>query len=523
MIKLLIPGICFILSAAPSLFAGEIHDAVASGDLNKVKALLEADPALLESKDAGGYTPLMCACSPPLWKAEIASFLLDKGADVNVRGALRFTPLHFAHFVSEKDFGLVQRLIDKGADVNARGDNGITPLHYAALMGNIKVARLLVDNRAMVNPYDRYTGEINAWFISGTILQVAINYGPNEEMAKFLVDKGAKLNLKDFFGNTELHLAALKGYADLVRLMVEHGADVDAVNEYNHTALYYAAKHGYRPVADILIAAGANVSSIGESNYGKATQLTAALNEGEAWLWYLRGGFAVKTRSHLLVFIQNIVDESPGAGLSNGRLNPNELAGQNSTVFINHIPAFRMRGEDFKKLAKQMPGAKFITSFNPDGGADPGTPPYRLASSNESFSADGIRVHTIPALAGGLGYLVEVDGVRIFDATHHVSSTDASAMAEYRREIDFLKPFGPIDIVLMSVHIHGLRVGVDYGSYLYLLDNLSPKAVYLSDSNIDELYLKCADFLKVRNIPVYFPEGGRAMGERFHYLSPGFR
>ena len=61
-----------------------------------------------------------------------------------------------------------------------------------------------------------------------------------------LVESGAKLNKKDLNGNTELHLAALKGYADLTRLLVEHGADVNAVNEYNRTALYYAAKHGYR-------------------------------------------------------------------------------------------------------------------------------------------------------------------------------------------------------------------------------------------------------------------------------------
>jgi ankyrin repeat protein len=499
----------------------DIHQAVASGDLNKVRTLLEADPSLLELKDINGRTPLMVTCSPPTWKVEVANFLFDKGAVVNVRGALGFTPLHFAHFVPEGNLNLIQRLIDKGADVNAQGDNGITPLHYAALMGNIKVARLLIDNGAKVNPYDKYNGELNATFISGTVLQVAINYSPNEEIAKLLVENGAKLNLKDYFGNTELHLAALKGYTELVQLLIKHGSEVNAVNDYNHTALYYATKHGYRSVADILIASGANVNSIAETNYGKARQLTAKLKEGEALLWYLRGGFVVKTKGHLLVFLMNnIIDQSPEASLSNGRLNPDELVGQKITVFINNNHAYQMGAEDFKKLAKQLPDARIVLSFNPNIG-NIGTQDlssYRVAIPRDSFSVDGIQVHTIPALGGGLGYLIEVDGVKIFDASQHVSDGNPSNMAEYRKEINFLKPFGPIDIAIMSVHIHGIRVGVDYGSYLYLLDQLSPKAVYLTDANLPQLFKKCNEFLSVSNIPVYYPEGGRAMGERFHYI-----
>ena len=45
-----------MLMVAISLRAGEIHDAAAAGNLNKVKALLAADPALLESKDNSGFT-----------------------------------------------------------------------------------------------------------------------------------------------------------------------------------------------------------------------------------------------------------------------------------------------------------------------------------------------------------------------------------------------------------------------------------------------------------------------------------
>jgi hypothetical protein len=345
-------------------------------------------------------------------------------------------------------------------------------------------------------------------------------------MAKLLVESGAKL--QEFsFGNTELHLAAMRGFADLVPLLVKHGAQVNAVNEYGHTPLYYAARHGYRKAADALIAAGADGNAIVETDYGKTPQLDATLKEGEAYLWYLGScapcdGYAVKTKNHLLIFNPSAIDESPEAGLANGHLNPRELAGQKVTVLMTHRP-LRI-GASFSELAEAMPGADFVFNFKPAAGSagNSDIPTYRLATSNETFSIGGIQVHTIPAMlqvffeSEGLGYLVEADGVRIFHSGLHVSGNEASQVAKYRKEIDYLKPFGPVDIAILP--ITDRHISVAYEPYLYLLDQLAPKASYLAGADIvtDE-YRKCASVLRARNVQVGYPEGGIAVGERFHY------
>jgi hypothetical protein len=167
-----------------------------------------------------------------------------------------------------------------------------------------------------------------------------------------------------------------------------------------------------------------------------------------------------------------------------------------------------------------MPGVDLVFGVKPPAGsvgtADPS--PYRLSAPNEHFSVGGIRVHSIPATGGGMGYLVEADGVKIFNAGFHVSDNNAANVAKYRKEIDFLKPFGPIDVAILSVNSHTNSIGAAYEQNLYLLDQLSPKAVYLLGANLPEQYPKCAEVLRVRNIPVAYPEGGRAVGERFHYL-----
>jgi len=276
---------------AVGLRAGEIHNAAVAGDFNKVRALIEADPTLLESKDDMGNTPLISACfAPPTFipKAVVAIFLIGKGANVNAKNNWGGTPLYLAI----RDFDLMQRLIAKGAEVNVQAFVGITPLHQAASSGNLKVAKLLIDHGAALNARSQ----------DGTVLHQIINRKSksNVEMAKLLLESGAKL--QEFsFGNTELHLAALKGCAELVPLLVKHGADVNAVNEYNHTPLYYAAKHGHRKAAEALVAAGAKKSAIAETNYGKGirpanTHKAVARDRTAAVL--AQGAVAVRAANH---------------------------------------------------------------------------------------------------------------------------------------------------------------------------------------------------------------------------------
>jgi L-ascorbate metabolism protein UlaG (beta-lactamase superfamily) len=118
----------------------------------------------------------------------------------------------------------------------------------------------------------------------------------------------------------------------------------------------------------------------------------------------------------------------------------------------------------------------------------------------------------------GLGYLVEADGVKIFHAGAHASGNEASEVEKYRKEIDYLKSFGPIDIAILPVNGRHMW-WIDYQSFLYLIDQLSPKAVYLiGDDLAKEEHKKCVEVLLAGNVPVFYPEGGIAVGERFHYV-----
>ena len=70
-----------VLGAAAK--ADEIHAAARAGDMDRVKAIVESDPAAVNARNGSGQTPLFDALLGN--RPKIAEYLLSKGADVNAR------------------------------------------------------------------------------------------------------------------------------------------------------------------------------------------------------------------------------------------------------------------------------------------------------------------------------------------------------------------------------------------------------------------------------------------------------
>jgi len=96
---------------AQSAFAQDIFDAVRSGDLAKVKELVEKDPKLVKARNANQSTPLHVAVD--VNNEPIAKYLIEKGAELNAVNRYNWTPLLYA-----KGKATVNLLIGKGADIN---------------------------------------------------------------------------------------------------------------------------------------------------------------------------------------------------------------------------------------------------------------------------------------------------------------------------------------------------------------------------------------------------------------------
>ena len=81
--------------------AQEVFDLLRKGDAAAVKVLIERSPQLASERDGDDDTPLHYAAV--LGNADLVSFLIDKGAKLDLPNAERKTPLHLAATNDRRD------------------------------------------------------------------------------------------------------------------------------------------------------------------------------------------------------------------------------------------------------------------------------------------------------------------------------------------------------------------------------------------------------------------------------------
>jgi len=126
-----------------------VFEAAATGQTNRLRALIEEDPALVNSYSPDGFAPLSLAVF--FGHAETVDALLAAGAEVSApsRETMKLTPL--ASSLAAGQNQIARTLIDHGAHVNSKGSSDVTPLHTAAARGNIEAATFLLEHGADID------------------------------------------------------------------------------------------------------------------------------------------------------------------------------------------------------------------------------------------------------------------------------------------------------------------------------------------------------------------------------------
>ncbi|XP_064815373.1 protein phosphatase 1 regulatory subunit 12A-like isoform X2 [Oncorhynchus masou masou] len=206
----------------------------------------------------------MAACSAG--DREEVAVLLRQGADINHANIDGLTALHQACI--DENAEMVQFLVESGSDVN-RGDNeGWTPLHAAASCGFIQITKYLIEHGARVGavnsegelPLDVATEDAMERLLKGEIKKqgVDVDLARREEERVMLADANAVLagsgvltphpNTKA----TALHVAAAKGYIEVMKVLLQCGLDLDSGDVDGWTALHAAAHWGQQEVCSLL-------------------------------------------------------------------------------------------------------------------------------------------------------------------------------------------------------------------------------------------------------------------------------
>lgn len=137
---------------------------------------------------------------------EVADWLIEKGADINIAGT-DYTNLTLA--CRRGDFEIAKYFINKGIEIKE------SDLYYAVSGKNDKIVKMLLELGVDLQADARY--EENPFVLAINTKQ------PN--MVELFLQKGVTA---EFYDSTPLHMAALNKDTQTARLLLKHNANVNA-------------------------------------------------------------------------------------------------------------------------------------------------------------------------------------------------------------------------------------------------------------------------------------------------------
>ena len=225
---------------------GAILKAVEDADVDRVRALLDDDPALVHVRVRSDYEEgdtLLHRSSPHQVEddanphephLQVAQLLIDRGADIDAVGGhentVGSTPLDAAAWAGR--VGMVRLLLRNGADPEKGGHEGVdyNPVSTAVSHGRKEIFKLLIEAGAQYG------------------IQHTIRMGMLEETRELLdadpslLNRTKKVDPRWPEGEVPLVLAA--GDPDIFNLLLERGADVNARDPHGYTPLMAARSMG---------------------------------------------------------------------------------------------------------------------------------------------------------------------------------------------------------------------------------------------------------------------------------------
>jgi ankyrin repeat protein len=217
-----------------------LYAAVQNNHKPVVEYLLSKGARIDEKNGQTGATSLYKACFNG--SLNIATVLVNAGADVNLKSTDGFTPLYAA--VQNKHKPVVEYLLSKGARIDEKiGQKGVTALYQACFIGSLDVVKVLVDAGADVNL--KSTEEYTPLFIA-----IQNNH---KSVIEYILSKGARVNeTNGQYHDTPLHKACESGSLEVVKILVNAGADINAVNKQDKIPIDFAVEKNHQPVVDYL-------------------------------------------------------------------------------------------------------------------------------------------------------------------------------------------------------------------------------------------------------------------------------
>jgi quinoprotein dehydrogenase-associated probable ABC transporter substrate-binding protein len=247
----------------------ELSNALIANDPERVKFLV-GKGADVNQPDSQGWTPLTNAARQRHDK--MVDQLIGLGADPNKVDGNSMTPLISA--VMRDHVPTVEVLLKHGANIEEAGPDGYRPLALAVAESKYESAKALMEGGADVSIASGSEGLTPLMIVAAqTSPAEGARFLPGStrpiDIAKGLIERGAKVNAQASNGMTALMIAAAHNSPPMIGLLMDAGADAEAKNKQGQTATDVANINGNLEAAQaikVLATAKSAAAAPGDTN-----------------------------------------------------------------------------------------------------------------------------------------------------------------------------------------------------------------------------------------------------------------
>lgn len=158
---------------------------------------------------------------------------LDKGADIELKDVLGYSPLSLAS--ASGSLSVVQVLLDRGAETESKTSSGFTPLIKAT-------SRRYPDQLAIIHTLLKHGANVNASTLTGITPLISAASWDVPEVIELLLWKSPLIDAKTSDGQTALMEAAYQGRMSIVNQLIINGANAELKDRSGDTALSIAER-----------------------------------------------------------------------------------------------------------------------------------------------------------------------------------------------------------------------------------------------------------------------------------------
>nr|XP_026493892.1 ankyrin-1-like [Vanessa tameamea] len=195
--------------------------------IQTIKAILESVPDIANYGSTEDVTPLHISSAQG--RVEVIQLLLDYGAIIDVQDFDGDTPLHDAALGQQYD--AVAALLHAGADPEIKNEANYVPFHLACYKGCFETVKNLYS----------FINDVNEVTMNGDSPLILATQGCNDEIVKFLLQRGADPHIKNKYGDLALTMALNMGHSSSFKILLT----VTDLKKIDQNIILYACKPHY--------------------------------------------------------------------------------------------------------------------------------------------------------------------------------------------------------------------------------------------------------------------------------------